>query len=115
MNTCNPTTDAAAYGKRCDKAAAYAKAKAALVADFMVVATSDPAAHISTPAWADQVGGRRWAMLIDVLDDGLSGMGSNAAWVELVTALTKSDEGMAFLRKRAEIYAAEHASDEVEE
>lgn len=79
-----------------------------LVAQFLGAAVAGPLVEIPTPDWADNIGGRPSARMIDVLDDSLAGRGSDALWVEMVTALTKSSEGMAFLRKQAKAYATTH-------
>lgn len=80
-----------------------------LMVEFMA-ATLDPLRVIKTPGFRPE--GMR---LVDVVFDELCGKDSDAVMTSLVSALTKSPEGLEWLRQRARDYAEFHADDEVNE
>lgn len=88
-----------------------------LMVRFMA-ATASPLSRIPTPGWVDSVtppavrDERAHTRLIDVISDQLGGRDSDAAWCELVTALTKSPDGLAWLRKQGQTYATYHEESE---
>jgi hypothetical protein len=109
MQACPVTTAENRAGNKIERRDALVElAHELLIAQFMGAAVAAPLVEIPTPDWADDQGGQRAARMVDVLDDGLAGKGSDALWVELITALTKSPEGMAFLQARAKAYATTH-------
>lgn len=79
-----------------------------LVAEYLAAAQTDPLAVIETPDWGDAYGGKRRMPMIQVLDEQLAGVRSDPLWAEMVTALTHSPQGVAFLRKMAEVHADYH-------
>ncbi len=85
-------------------------ARSTLELQFLAAAGINPMARIPTPGWADAIGGRREATLVDVLSDEMGGTGSDQKWVSLIGILARCPEGQAWLRAAAAEYAAFHAT-----